>query len=263
MCSKSLRSSQSTNTDEILLDIDLGEQLFRVNDLCYVGKSFVCAGLNNGGVCVMRVAEDGSDEVRASMVIEGSQSGKDTKERIKRVEYLEGGSGYLVIGCCSNGVISVWDFEGAVNGLMDEDEDDDEEDDDEDSDDDFSDDNEGYVLLQQVKLGTGSRVVSVSGWSSESGDLLKDEFQNKGDYGDDEDAGEGSSSDVGTKVKKKKKEEKTEEPPNKKRRNAVDATNIMEDADAVKRARDLIKKSKEITKKGSKKIAKQKNKKKT
>ena len=185
-------TTKSTNTDQVLLDIDLGEQLFRVNDLCYVGASYICAGLNNGGVCVMRVAEDGSEEVRATMVIEGSQSGKETKERIKRVEYLRGGSGHLVVGCCSNGIVSVWDFEGAVNSLMDEDEDDDEDDDD--SEDEFGEDDEGYVLLQEVKLGTGSRIVSVSGWSSDVTDVLEEEFD-----GDDEDAAEGSSSDVGTK----------------------------------------------------------------
>ena len=95
--------------------------------------------------------------------------------------------------------------------------------------------------------------MSISSWSSDVADVLSDEF-----HGDDEDAAECSSSDVGTKERAREPAEKP--PPSKKRRNAVDATNIMQDADAVKRARDLIKKSKDLTVKANKKKDKAKKK---
>ena len=72
--------------------------------------------------------------VKASMVIEGSESGKSSAARIKCMETLVGGSGYLVCSCTSEGVVSVWDMEGAANALMDDDEDDEDEDVDEDED---------------------------------------------------------------------------------------------------------------------------------
>ena len=139
-----------------MLDIDLGQQLFRVNDVAYITESFICAGLNNGGIsgekkrtvysnlhasslqffytfihsntllAVFRVEADAasaSEEVRAAMVVEGSESSRDTKNRIKKVKALAGGSGYLVVSCCSSGVVSVYDLKGAVNSLMDEDDD--------------------------------------------------------------------------------------------------------------------------------------------
>jgi len=75
--------------------------------------------------------EDEQDDsvVRASMVIEGSESGKSSSSRIKCMESLVGGSGYLVCSCTSEGVVSVWDMEGAANGLMDDDDDDEESED--------------------------------------------------------------------------------------------------------------------------------------
>jgi hypothetical protein len=67
--------------------------------------------------------------VKASMVIEGSEGGKSSSARIKCMETLVGGSGYLVCSCTSEGEVSVWDMEGAANALMDDDDDDDDDDD--------------------------------------------------------------------------------------------------------------------------------------
>ncbi|GMH84076.1 hypothetical protein TrVE_jg11167 [Triparma verrucosa] len=239
-------TTKSTSTDEILLDIDLGQQLFRVNDVAYITESFICAGLNNGGISVFRVEADAasaSEEVRAAMVVEGSESSRDTKNRIKKVEALAGGSGYLVVSCCSSGVVSVYDFEGAVNSLMDED-DDSHGGESSGSDDEFGEDDEQYVLLQEVKLGTGSRIVSISSWSSDSA---------IGENDSDFDADQSSDAVTPDPAPKRKPPTDKEQPPPKKRRNAVDASNIMEDAEAVKKARDLIKKSKKMSASAKKK----------
>ena len=179
---------------------------------------------SNTPLAVFRVEADAasaSEEVRAAMVVEGSESSRDTKNRIKKVEALAGGSGYLVVSCCSSGVVSVYDFEGAVNSLMDED-DDSHGGESSGSDDEFGEDDEQYVLLQEVKLGTGSRIVSISSWSSDSA---------IGENDSDFDADQSSDAVTPDPAPKRKPPTDKEQPPPKKRRNAVDASNIMEDAE--------------------------------
>ncbi|GMI04893.1 hypothetical protein TrLO_g15132 [Triparma laevis f. longispina] len=241
-------TTKSTSTDDILLDIDLGQQLYRVNDVAYITESYICAGLNNGGISIFRVEADAASasEVRAAMVINGSESSRDTKNRIKRVESMAGGSGYLVVSCCSSGVVSVYDFEGAVNSLMDEDN---ESDGGESSgSDEFGEEDDQYVLLQQVKLGTGSRIVSISGWSSDHAI-----GENDLDFDVDQSSDAVTPDFAPRRKPPTDKEAEEQQPPSKKRRNAVDASNIMEDAQAVAKARDLIESAKKSAKKKKKK----------
>jgi WD40 repeat protein len=71
-------TAKDTVSGEVLLDVDLEDPRLRVNDLCYLGpdEGYVALGLNNGGLCLMRLNRGGGEEIRAAMVVEGGGSVK-------------------------------------------------------------------------------------------------------------------------------------------------------------------------------------------
>ena len=46
------------------MDIDLESLPLRINDFCYVNAGFVSLGLQNGGIALMKLSEEGEEEVR-------------------------------------------------------------------------------------------------------------------------------------------------------------------------------------------------------
>ena len=230
-------TTQDSASGEILLDVDLMEPQLRVNAICYTGplndersSDYVALGLNNGGMCLMKLktAGDESEDVMATMVLEGGEGVKCGGDRIKAMARLEGGSGFVVATTTSEGVVSVWDCEGGAHGMMQEDEDSDSDSEEEAGGDDDEEEEEGAALLQRVKLGQGSRITTIAAWSAEEGI----------DYSLEGEAEEAAAEEAA-------EAEAEAEARGKKKRGAVDATNIEKDAEPVKKAKYIGKNGKE------------------
>ena len=269
---------KDTNTGKVLLNIPLPA---RVNDLSFLGPSgdFLVAALDDGSLPLMKIESVGDNEIKATMAISPQTSGvKSGEVRLKCVDGMAGGSGYIVVACNSKGVVSMYDLEGACNGLMEDDSDDEKDSDDEEDDSDSNSDDEdedAAVLLQRVTLGSGARIMCISVWSAEDGELKEENvLDGEGDASEEEEEKEkvpatkkrsaSAEEEPSTKKGKENKKGKNSDPnefkqkeKNLKYLRKDETTGIMDDKDLVNKARVLIEKAK----KGRDKKKEKKNKK--
>ena len=252
-----------------------------MNDFTYLGLApMLAVGLESGGIAIMKhhdykldandddeqpkAADEEAASIRASMVVHPPppSSSSSSSRRVKCVESIRGGSGFIVCASTSDGIVTVWDMEEPARELLDAADDDDDRDDDNDDDNDDNDDSSsassscsssqnsgGAVLLRRVKLGTGSnRITCMTAWGSRDdnkrgsrdGDLRGSKRTNAQHNGDERGGAAGEKS-KGSRVF-------SDPPPQVRRgrgRNRED--NVISDPSKILKARELIERTKIIT----------------
>jgi WD40 repeat protein len=246
----------------------------KINDLCYTGPvgDYVALALDDGSMPLFKIeevddSEIGEPVVRATMAVEPSLTGVKSGElRMKKLEPLSGGSGYLVVSSNSAGEVTIWDLEACANGLMDEEEgSEDSLSDDEWAEDDEEEEGTEAVIMHKVKLGTGARIMCIAVWSSE-GAFVSGEGEEMASDSEDEE----------------EEEEEVKAKPQAKKRSAPESSTsesskggkggkkggfenlllrqdqrsaVLQDAGKVAKARNLIERAKKVAKKSAKKLA--------
>lgn len=244
-------TARDVASGEDLLDVDMPS---RVNQLAFIGGMegmFIAAACDDGGLPVLEVGqlaeEEDADTRRAIMAIEPVDAVVAGDDRLKCIQKVDGGSGFLVVTANSGGVVSLMDLEGAARMMLTGSEGESVGDENDNSDDvnDSDDDEEveaAVEILDSVRIGSGARITNLSVWTC-PGDDAYDDFQE-------------SSSDESESVSEDKKTAQVNEvePPMKGygKVSRDNGSKIELDVDAVEKARKLVGQAKKRQKKQKK-----------
>lgn len=196
-CYGSKITARDVASGEDLLDVEMPS---RVNQLAFIGGAeglFLAAACDNGGLPVLEVGqleeEGDANTRRAIMAIEPVDRVVAGDERLKCIQTIEGGSGFLVVTANSGGIVSVMDLEGAARMMLTTSNsgDSEGESDSDDAGNDTDSDGEMEVaveILDSVRLGSGARITNLTAWSYGESTI--------GDSDDDEEESLESTSDL-------------------------------------------------------------------
>ena len=255
-CYGSKITARDVASGEDLLDVEMPS---RVNQLAFIGGAegmFLAAACDDGGLPVLEVGqleeEGDANTRRAIMAIEPVDRVVAGDDRLKCIQAIEGGSGFLVVTANSGGIVSVMDLEGAARMMLTPSNggDSEGETDSDDAGNDTDSDGEMEVaveILDSVRLGSGARITNLTAWSYAGENEIDDSDDEEESLSESE-----SASDLETEKSKKEPETNTPE--------GTKGVKIELDADALEKARKLVGQAKKHQQKKKKRLSEKKSK---
>lgn len=255
-CYGSKITARDVASGEDLLDVEMPS---RVNQLAFIGGAegmFLAAACDDGGLPVLEVGqleeEGDANTRRAIMAIEPVDRVVAGDDRLKCIQAIEGGSGFLVVTANSGGIVSVMDLEGAARMMLTPSNggDSEGETDSDDAGNDTDSDGEMEVaveILDSVRLGSGARIINLTAWSYAGENDIDDSDDEEESLSESE-----SASDPETEKSKKEPETNTPE--------GTKGVKIELDADALEKARKLVGQAKKHQQKKKKRLSEKKSK---